>query len=63
MVWRDGALFGETPEASYYVKCDAELNPVESRDLGMLVCEIGICPVKPAEFVIFRVSQWAGEVA
>jgi phage tail sheath protein FI len=53
MVWRDGALFGESPEASYYVKCDAELNPVESRDLGMLVCEIGICPVKPAEFVIF----------
>jgi phage tail sheath protein FI len=63
MVWRDGALFGETPEASYYVKCDAELNPVESRDLGMLVCEIGICPVKPAEFVIFRISQWSGEAA
>jgi hypothetical protein len=63
MVWRDGALFGETPEASYYVKCDAELNPVESRDLGMLICEIGICPVKPAEFVIFRISQWSGEAA
>jgi phage tail sheath protein FI len=63
MVWRDGALFGESPNASFYVKCDAELNPVESRDLGMLVCEIGICPVKPAEFVIFRVSQWAGEAA
>ena len=63
MVWRDGALFGATPEASFYVKCDEELNPVESRDLGMMVCEIGICPVKPAEFVIFRVSQWAGEAA
>jgi phage tail sheath protein FI len=63
MVWRDGALFGDTPEASFYVKCDAELNPPESRDLGMLVCEIGICPVKPAEFVIFRVTQWQGEGA
>lgn len=63
MVWRDGALFGETPEASFYVKCDAETNPVEARDLGMMTCEIGICPVKPAEFVIFRVSQWAGEAA
>jgi hypothetical protein len=63
MVWRDGALFGETPAQAFYVKCDAELNPVESRDLGMLVCEIGICPVKPAEFVIFRVTQWAGEAA
>lgn len=63
MVWRDGALFGETPEASYYVKCDAETNPIEARDLGMMTCEIGICPVKPAEFVIFRVSQWSGESA
>jgi uncharacterized protein len=59
-VWRTGALFGGTPEQSFYVKCDEETNPVEARDLGQLVCEIGICPVKPAEFVIFRVSQWSG---
>jgi phage tail sheath protein FI len=63
LVWRDGALFGATPDASFYVKCDAELNTVETRDLGMFICEIGICPVKPAEFVIFRVSQWSGEAA
>lgn len=57
-VWRDGALFGLTPAEAFYVKCDAELNPQESRDLGRLVIEIGIAPVKPAEFVIFRISQW-----
>jgi hypothetical protein len=59
-VWRDGALFGATPAEAFYVKCDAELNPPESRDLGRLIIEIGLCPVKPAEFVIFRISQWAG---
>lgn len=59
-VWRDGALFGATPTEAFYVKCDDELNPVESRDLGRLIIEIGLSPVKPAEFVIFRVSQWAG---
>ena len=57
-VWRDGALFGLSPEEAFYVKCDAELNPPESRDLGRLIIEIGLAPVKPAEFVIFRISQW-----
>ena len=59
MVWRDGALFGSAPSEAFYVKCDEELNPPESRDLGRLVIEIGLAPVKPAEFVIFRISQWA----
>ena len=48
------------PDQAFYVKCDEELNPRESRDLGRLVIEIGLCPVKPAEFVIFRISQWSG---
>ncbi|HKU52533.1 MAG TPA: phage tail sheath C-terminal domain-containing protein, partial [Nitrospira sp.] len=61
MVWRTGALFGATPDQAFYVKCDAETNPPEARDLGQLVVEIGISPVKPAEFVIFRVSQWNGD--
>lgn len=60
MVWRDGALFGSAPSEAFYVKCDDELNPPESRDLGRLIIEIGMAPVKPAEFVIFRISQWAG---
>lgn len=59
-VWRDGALFGQSPNDAFYVKCDEELNPTESRDLGRLIIEIGMAPVKPAEFVIFRISQWAG---
>jgi len=59
-VWRDGALFGSSPGEAFYVKVDDELNPPESRDLGRLVIEIGLAPVKPAEFVIFRISQWAG---
>ena len=59
-IWSSGALFGLTADEAFYVKCDEELNPPEIRDLGQLIIEIGICPVKPAEFVIFRISQWAG---
>lgn len=60
IVWRSGALFGRTPEEAFYVKCDAELNPPEVRDLGMVYVEVGIAPVKPAEFVILRFGQYAG---
>ena len=59
-VWRDGALFGATPQEAFFVKCDAENNPPETRDAGQLIVEIGIAPVKPAEFVIFRISQYSG---
>jgi phage tail sheath protein FI len=59
-VWLSGALFGSTPEQAFYVKCDGELNPPEVRDAGQLIIEVGLAPVKPAEFVIFRISQWAG---
>jgi phage tail sheath protein FI len=57
-VWRSGALFGSTPQQAFYVKCDAETNPPELRDLGQVVTEIGVAIVRPAEFVIFRVSQF-----
>jgi phage tail sheath protein FI len=59
-IWSSGALFGLSSAEAFYVKCDEELNSPEVRDLGQLIIEIGICPVKPAEFVIFRISQWAG---
>jgi phage tail sheath protein FI len=59
-LWREGALFGVTADQAYYVKCDAETNPPDSIDLGRLVVEVGVAPVKPAEFVIFRISQWQG---
>ena len=59
-VWRDGALFGATPAQAFYVKCDEETNPPEVVEAGQVVCEIGIAPVKPAEFVVFRLSQFTG---
>ena len=59
--WRQGALFGTTPEEAFYVKCDAETNPSEVRDLGQVITEIGVAVVKPAEFVIFHISQWDGQ--
>ncbi|MFE5539469.1 phage tail sheath family protein [Streptomyces sp. NPDC056519] len=58
-VWREGALFGRTADDAFYVKCDAENNPAEARDQGILTVEIGIAVVKPAEFVVFRISQFA----
>ena len=58
-VWRSGALFGNTPQEAFYVKCDAETNPPELRELGQVVTEIGVAIVRPAEFVIFRISQMA----
>ena len=59
-VWRDGALMGNMPEEAFFVKCDAETNPPEVRDAGRVVTKIGIAVVKPAEFVIFEIGQWAG---
>jgi phage tail sheath protein FI len=56
-IWKSGALFGDTPEEAFYVRCDDELNPPESIDAGYVVVEVGMAPAKPAEFVVFRVSQ------
>jgi phage tail sheath protein FI len=56
-VWRDGALFGVTPDQAFYVKCDAETNPPEVVEAGQVVVEIGLAPVRPAEFVIFNIRQ------
>ncbi|WP_333771133.1 phage tail sheath family protein [Streptomyces sp. IBSBF 2435] len=57
--WRRGALFGRTAEEAFYVKCDRGNNPQESIDQGRVVCEIGVSPVKPAEFVVFRLAQFS----
>jgi len=58
--WRSGALFGETPQRAFFVRCNADTNPPDVRDLGRVVTEIGVATVKPAEFVIFRIEQIAG---
>jgi phage tail sheath protein FI len=60
--WRNGALFGGTPDQAFYVKCDGETNPPDRIEMGQVTTEIGIAPVKPAEFVVFQISQYtAGE--
>ncbi len=59
-VWQAGALFGATPQEAFYVKCDEELNPPAVRALGQVIIEIGVAPVRPAEFVIIRIGQWDG---
>jgi uncharacterized protein len=59
-VWRDGALFGATPGEAFYVKCDGENNTAETIDAGQLIVEIGVAPVKPAEFVVFKIAQFSG---
>jgi uncharacterized protein len=58
-VWRDGALFGSTPDEAFFVKCDDETNPPDVIDAGQVVAIVGIAPVKPAEFVVFQVMQSA----
>jgi uncharacterized protein len=56
-VWRDGALAGVTPEEAFFVRCDRTTMTPDDIDNGRLICLVGIAPVKPAEFVIFRISQ------
>jgi len=60
-LWKQGALVGAAQDEAYYVKCDEETNPPEARDAGQLICEIGISPVKPAEFIVVRIHQWTRE--
>jgi uncharacterized protein len=57
LLWRNGALMGDTPEQAFFVKCDEETNPPDVIDAGQVVTLVGCAPVKPAEFVIFRIGQ------
>jgi hypothetical protein len=57
LVWRSGALFGATEEQAFFVRCGADTMTPADIDAGRLICEVGIAPVKPAEFVIFRFQQ------
>ena len=56
--WRAGALAGMKPQEAFYVRCDRATMTQADLDSGRLVCEIGIAPLRPAEFVIFRIGQW-----
>ena len=55
--WLDGKLAGNSPEEAFFVKCDEETNPQESIDAGRVITLVGVAPLTPAEFVIFRISQ------
>lgn len=56
-VWRSGALFGTTAEEAFFVRCDRTTMTEDDIQSGRLICVIGVAPVRPAEFVIFRISQ------
>jgi phage tail sheath protein FI len=56
-VWRSGALMGTTQDEAFFVRCDRSTMTQDDIDNGRLICLIGVAPVKPAEFVIFRISQ------
>lgn len=58
-VWRSGALMGATQDEAFFVKCDRSTMTQADLDNGKLIVLIGIAPVKPAEFVIFRIAQVA----
>jgi phage tail sheath protein FI len=59
-LWMDDMLQGATKEQAYFVRCDRTTMTQADIDNGRLIVIIGIAPVKPAEFVIFRIGQWTG---
>jgi hypothetical protein len=59
--WRSGHLMGTKPEEAYFVRCDRSTMTQNDIDNGRLICLIGVAPVKPAEFVIFRIGQWTAD--
>jgi Bacteriophage tail sheath protein len=59
--WVSGALLGDKPEKAFFVRCDRSTMTQNDLDNGRLVCQIGIAPLRPAEFVIFRIGQWTAD--
>ncbi|MFH8786630.1 phage tail sheath family protein [Streptomyces roseoverticillatus] len=59
--WRQGALLGRTPDEAFYVICDRTNNTSSTIDAGQVICDIGVAPVRPAEFVQFTITQIAGQ--
>jgi phage tail sheath protein FI len=59
--WQNGALLGDKPEKAFFVKCDRSTMSQNDLDNGRLVCLIGVAPLRPAEFVIFRIGQWTAD--
>lgn len=61
-LFRQGAFQGTTPKDAYFVKCDKEANPQNDIDLGIVNVIVGFAPLKPAEFVIIKLQQIAGQI-
>jgi phage tail sheath protein FI len=59
--WQSGALLGDKPEKAYFVRCDRSTMTQNDLDNGRLVCLVGVAPLYPAEFVIFRIGQWTAD--
>jgi phage tail sheath protein FI len=59
--WQNGALLGDKPEKAFFVKCDRSTMSQNDLDNGRLICLIGVAPLRPAEFVIFRIGQWTAD--
>jgi phage tail sheath protein FI len=63
VLWKDGALLGKTPAEAYFVTCDRTTMTQNDLDNGRMIALIGVAPVKPAEFVIFRIGQWTANAS
>jgi len=61
-LFRQGAFQGSTPDKAFYVKCDAETTTQDDRNKGIINIEVGFAPLKPAEFVIIKIQQIAGDL-
>lgn len=59
--WQSGRLMGDKPEQAFFVRCDRSTMTQNDLDNGRLICLIGVAPITPAEFVIFRIGQWVGQ--
>lgn len=59
--WQSGALLGDKPDKAFFVKCDRSTMSQNNLDNGQLICLIGVAPLRPAEYVIFRIGQWTAD--
>jgi hypothetical protein len=59
--WKSERLMGTKPEEAYFVRCDRSTMTQNDIDNGRLICLVGVAPLKPAEFVIFRIGQWTAD--
>ncbi|WP_437674845.1 phage tail sheath family protein [Sorangium sp. So ce131] len=61
-LFRQGAFQGKTPQEAYFVKCDKETTTQNDINLGIVNIVVGFAPLKPAEFVVLKLQQMAGQI-